>query len=260
MIRITVQFFTLSFFVLTVGFAYAEKNKVASLPSEPVDRCSLVLQEGSCKGNFHVFYFDNEAGKCREAQGCYGTLFNNMEECREICEKGENAESTEASPSEALLLYLNQGNGDPEKVRHFIESGADVNYSDKQYRNTPLHNATHFGQVEIVKILLAQGADVDVKDNRGDTPLLMAVDEGHTETAIMLINNGADINMTGSHGGNPIHVAVAYGFVGIVKNLVEKGANLHVRDRRGKTPYDLAEQSGNMEIMGILNKHRMLKI
>lgn len=55
---------------------------------EPVDRCRIVPVEGYCKGNFTIYYFDQQHGECRELLGCYDTLFASMEDCRQHCEKG----------------------------------------------------------------------------------------------------------------------------------------------------------------------------
>ncbi len=138
---------------LTAGLAGAGENSAVSIQPEPSDRCSIVPQQGTCKANFHVFYFDAATGKCKEAWGCYGSVFNNMEECQKLCEKAEDVKPTEASPSEALLLYLNQGKGDPKIVKGFIEYGADVNYSDEEYHLTPLHNVSHYGHIDAVTLL-----------------------------------------------------------------------------------------------------------
>jgi ankyrin repeat protein len=61
-------------------------------------------------------------------------------------------------PSQALFLYLNRGDGEPNEVKKLIEQGADVNYSDDQYRITTLHNVCHYGHFDATKMLLNHGA------------------------------------------------------------------------------------------------------
>ena len=51
-----------------------------------------------------------------------------------------------------------------------LDRGVDVNIRRKDYR-TPLHVASYYGKLEIVQLLLANGAKVDGVDNIGETPL-----------------------------------------------------------------------------------------
>ena len=54
-----------------------------------------------------------------------------------------------------------------------LERGAVVNAQAKD-RSTPLHRASRFGAVEVARILLEHGADVEAEDDKGRTPLRSA--------------------------------------------------------------------------------------
>ena len=56
--------------------------------------------------------------------------------------------------------------------------------------NTPLHEATGAGHKEVVELLIAEGADVNAKNEDGRTPLDWAVDEDQPETADLLRKHG----------------------------------------------------------------------
>ena len=58
---------------------------------------------------------------------------------------------------------------------------------------TPLHLAAKYGHKEIVEILIANGADINAKDDDGETPLHKAAWERHEEIAKFLISHGADV-------------------------------------------------------------------
>ena len=60
--------------------------------------------------------------------------------------------------------------------------------------------ATH-GDVAAVQALLAQGAEVDAKDDGGMTPLMWASEEGHLDVVQVLITKGADVNAKEIEGG-----------------------------------------------------------
>ncbi len=237
---------------ITAGLVSANQNDQLPVLSGDKDKCTVIPKEDNCKGLFHVFYFDAAAGKCKEAWGCYGSVFNNMEECQQLCEKAEDVKPTEASPSEALLLYINQGNGDPKIVKGFIEYGADVNYSDEEYHLTPLHNASHYGHIDAVTLLLEHGSDVNAKNIEGNIPLYAAVHQHHLAITRILIERGSDVNAKNKFGYTPLRAASRKGNVEILKMLIEKGADVNVKDSQGNSPLHVALDEGNTEIINVL--------
>jgi ankyrin repeat protein len=74
-------------------------------------------------------------------------------------------------------------------VKQHLANGTDVNAKDEN-GYTPLHPAALNGHKEIVELLIAKGADVNAKDNDGKTPLDSAIDFKHTETANLLREHG----------------------------------------------------------------------
>ncbi len=80
---------------------------------------------------------------------------------------------------------------------------------------SPIHDAALTGDVELVELLIANGADVDDRDVHGYTPLLLAIQEGHTDIAKVLITNGADVNTrAASDGGEdvtPLYLSIILG-------------------------------------------------
>ena len=58
---------------------------------------------------------------------------------------------------------------------------------------TPLHQAAEDGEVDVVKALLAMGADVNEVDPEGQTPLFFAASWGNAEACKALIDGGAEV-------------------------------------------------------------------
>ena len=80
--------------------------------------------------------------------------------------------------------------GNIEVVKQAIADGADVNAKD-DIGWTPLHPATAAGHKEIVELLIAKGADVNAMDDDGITPLDFAIVDKQSETADLLRKHGA---------------------------------------------------------------------
>ena len=57
-----------------------------------------------------------------------------------------------------------------------------------------MHGAAFTGRMEVVELLIANGANVNAKDKDGGTPLLHATLSGHREIVELLISKGADVN------------------------------------------------------------------
>src|SRR4029079_12346283 len=131
---------------------------------------------------------------------------------------------------------------------------------------TPLYRATEAGDMEVVRALLAKGANPNIND-MGFTPFLVAAGVapggrgaggGAPNTALLdlMIQHGADVNtqVTGTRtysmrisympppdreGTSALHGAVQAGRTEMVRYLLEKGANPELVDANGKKPIDL---------------------
>lgn len=121
---------------------------------------------------------------------------------------------------------------DIEEVKSLVNQGADLAAKDK-IGLTPLHLAAYTGPYEVVKFLIAKGADVAARDDDGSTPLHRACDRGRKDVADLLIEKGADVNLRTKLGLTPLSHAVDSGNIGLVKLLITKGADANTRDGEG---------------------------
>ena len=106
-----------------------------------------------------------------------------------------------------------------------------------------IYNAVDRGNIEAVKQHIAAGTDVNARDDRtGWTPLHLATIYDHKEIAELLIANGAEVNAKNDGGFTPLHAAALNGHKGIAELLIEKGANVNAKDGiGGKTTARMGE-------------------
>jgi ankyrin repeat protein len=145
-----------------------------------------------------------------------------------------------------------------EIVKFLIENGAEVNIK-VEYSDYPLGYAAMYGRLNNVKLLLASGADVNQKGGYGRTALHYAVTPGDwsehfLEITKLLLDHGADPTITHSGGDTPLLEALAYedADIEIVKLLIEYGADLHAKDAYGGSALSRAAKRGRMDIIEVL--------
>ena len=137
---------------------------------------------------------------------------------------------------EEILRKL--GNNVKDKLSD-IKGSSNLNSSG---RLTPLHSAANNGNTEIVKLLLKEGAYVDVVDNIGVTPLFWAVNNNNIETVKLLINEGANVNLVSKYDGTPLYVAVNKRNIKMIELLINEGANVNIPNHLNMSPLHLAVQ------------------
>jgi ankyrin repeat protein len=138
---------------------------------------------------------------------------------------------------------------------------------------TPFLRAAKSGDIEMMRALVAGGADAKIAMPNGTNALLFAAgqgwrngspaapsyDQGSDEEAVeaigFLLGLGFDIQGTNEAGDTALHVAISgRGSEAIVAYLVAKGADIEAKNKRGQTPLALATTKGNDAITSLLRK------
>jgi hypothetical protein len=120
--------------------------------------------------------------------------------------------------------------------------------------DTPLHAAAAGHRVEIAKMLLDAGADVNAAKNHRRSQSLHYAADGFLENPKwdakrqlamirLLLDAGADISAQDKNGATPLHRAVRTRCAAAVKCLLDAGADATIRNKPGSTPFHLAVQN-----------------
>ncbi|KAL0929819.1 uncharacterized protein CTRU02_215249 [Colletotrichum truncatum] len=143
--------------------------------------------------------------------------------------------------------------GHAEIIRLYISQGAIINVRGGMYGDTPLMAASARGSLEVVKLLLDQKANVNIRGIKGNTPLTNALDGGNWEIAKLLLQKGAAVNVRGGmYGDTPLMAASAGGNLEVVKLLLGYKADVNIGGINGNTPLTSALDKGNWEIAKLL--------
>lgn len=242
----------------------------------------------------------------------------NPDAVRVLLDKGAavNAKDTIAEQT-ALMFAITENH--PEAVRVLLDRGADVNARTlivetppattgnlqgigraqnrekpvPQGAMTPLLYAARDGRLDIARMLLAAGANLNQLEANGESPLLVAINNGQTELALVLLEKGADPNATDGFGRAPLWSAVdlrnldaaeGSGTNGVnrepvlklIRTLLDHGANPNVQTKveppsrrwmmpfgarqwvnpAGQTPFVRAALAGDVAVMRLLLEHR----
>lgn len=90
--------------------------------------------------------------------------------------------------------------------------------------NSPLHFVTYRGNLQLVKLLLAHGVNINGKNEVGVTSLILAAKAGNNDITKILIEQGADVNAHDNYDQSTLAYASELGFTEIVEQLIIAGA------------------------------------
>ncbi|CAG8419070.1 unnamed protein product [Penicillium salamii] len=132
-----------------------------------------------------------------------------------------------------------------------IRNGCDVN-SYGLDKLTALHYACLSGSEATARLLMGQGANLELKDRTGRSPLLCATTSGYTSIVMVLLDAGAAIDGTDNDGATALWHAMRLGYTEIGQLLWSKEADPNVADSSGITPLILASKYGRSAIVDML--------
>jgi Ankyrin repeats (3 copies)/Ankyrin repeats (many copies) len=191
-------------------------------------------------------------------------------------------------PLGATALYLAASCGFSWLAKRFIATQAeDVNaLSDSDWGDrTPLHGAyrghlaasgvlynqgvevkremedesrmaRHEGHLEVMRLLLEHGADIDAQDRDDEAVLHLASEHGEVEVVQLLLQHNVKINAEGMAKWTPLHNASRFGHISATRLLLKYGADVNARGRYDNTALILASMSGHLEVVRLLLGHK----
>ena len=128
-------------------------------------------------------------------------------------------------------------------------------FCNRQEGYPPLAWAAEYGCGSVVDVLIANRADLNARDEAGNTALSWATELGHTDVVKMLLDHQADANAHRQAAFPPLHRAATYGFIGITALLLERKADVNRRSNLRDTALHIAAKKGWATIVALLLQH-----
>ncbi|XP_050507031.1 ankyrin repeat domain-containing protein 17-like isoform X3 [Diabrotica virgifera virgifera] len=157
--------------------------------------------------------------------------------------------------SEKTSLVEACTDGDVRTVRKLLTEGRSVHETSEEGESL-LSLACSAGYFELAQVLLAMHANVEDRGIKGEcTPLMEAASAGHLDIVRLLVAHGADVNAQSTSGNTPLMYGCAGGHTEVVKFLLENGANVEDHNENGHTPLMEAASAGHVGLAKILLSH-----
>jgi len=137
--------------------------------------------------------------------------------------------------------------GDVAEVKQCLNSGADVNVKDDKGQ-TPLVLASASGHTAIASILLDKRADPNLQSNDGLTALMNASHKNYTDLVRLLVQKGANVNLRTTQGVPALTYAAIGGHPEVIRELLARGAEIDAKTANGITALSAASYNGKHEV------------
>lgn len=217
------------------------------------------MPETACFGHRCGNYL--EPRRASEGLSMLRELLSVLGICIGVLVLGGTAAAGETTHDPSAELRAAVYNNDIEMITSLLDSGVSVN--DWSGEASPLHFAARGVKLDVVKLLIHTGADVDAPDGGmyGGTPLHWAIEyAGYhylkrasvEEVVKALVEAGSSVDATDRHGLTALHWAARDGPIFVVHRLVNLGADVNARSSTGTVPLHLAAERGKTHAVDAL--------
>lgn len=136
--------------------------------------------------------------------------------------------------------------GDIKEVKQLLAAGMSPEYEGNVI-GAGLHIAAWTGNIEMMKVFVEAGADVNKVNFNGEQPLALAAWKGNDKAVDWLLEHGAKLNRKDKSWG-ALHYATFNGYSDLANRLIKMGADINARTPNGATPLILAAREGKVDI------------
>ncbi len=186
------------------------------------------------------------------------TVHNHVEVLELLVQKGLDVNAPEnylgeVQKGETLLHYASTSPKSLNTLRFLLSNGADVHFKGSM-KSTPLHYACITGNTEAVALLLDAGADINAKGLYGTSPVALCCSHfaKRLDVLRLLVARGAELNTEDQNGWTPLWHAVVSRDLEAMNVLIEGGVEVTGICRKNQTLLGMAVSMGYQEGVDLL--------
>ena len=168
------------------------------------------------------------------------------ERIQELLANGAKPDIKDLTGMSPLLVSARGGYLDTVKI--LLNAGSDINQINNDGFSA-LCLSTRHNKIDIVKELIKNGT------KHLDSSLHISICSKNLELVKILLNAGANINTQKLNGYSILHYASVFNEIAIIKELVERGAHINIMTIHGTTPMSIAVSEGHLSIVKYLYEH-----
>lgn len=166
--------------------------------------------------------------------------------------------SDQDNEGETALMWTGRC-GCEEACRILLENGADLNVQAK-YGQTALTWAARNGYESTARAIVEHGADPNLREQDHRHALSLAAEPGHESIVRLLLDKTlVGINDRGTNGRTALCWAASNGHLTVVELLLDRGANANIKDTVGQTALNWAAMGNHEAVVSVLLQHRQRK-
>ncbi|XP_057654779.1 serine/threonine-protein phosphatase 6 regulatory ankyrin repeat subunit C-like [Diorhabda carinulata] len=178
----------------------------------------------------------------------WAVIMNNIKMVKLLLDQGASPENPD---KEFFPIHHAVCIGALDIFKLFVSYGVDINQKTV-FGSHSIHLAARYGRIEFLEFLEKHKVDVNLKDRCESTPLFCAIINRQINAVEFLIKHNADVNKIDRYGNTHLYFSVGFGFKTITKLLISNGARLNRRNFSGWTPLHLAARLGVLEMLKLL--------
>ncbi|MCY4328517.1 MAG: ankyrin repeat domain-containing protein [Endozoicomonadaceae bacterium] len=147
---------------------------------------------------------------------------------------------------------------DIETIKLLIANNADVNVKFDGLGTTSLmYSSAKAESINITMFLVENGANVNAQSRCGETPLMFAARKGNISAVMYLLDHKAEVNTKSSAGNTALMYAAQGNNPAVVRYLLENGADVNIQNKKGCNALTcaMASENGLCNIMVLDNAH-----
>ncbi|KAJ9302149.1 hypothetical protein DTO271G3_1015 [Paecilomyces variotii] len=197
------------------------------------------------------FLINRLNGKALQAAYCRAFITTGNHKLRKFVME-RSSDWSLCAKTEPMLLRIAGYYGELDMMKILIEHGANVNGPNEKGDNS-LQSATRGGQVKAMELLLENGADINVISEKDGSLLEIAALPSSTVAAMeLLIKKGVKVNEVHTGAGGPLGIATSWGLLEKMKFLLENGADINLRGGERGSPLGTAVDVGQSKAIPFL--------